>query len=111
MQEHYNAHDPHGHPSARRYVEIAVILAVITAIEVGTYYVQHQLGGLMVPILLVLSVAKFALVAMYFMHLKFDSKLLGWLFVAGIFLAAAVFIALLTDPLSALIHPANRPNG
>ena len=44
------------------------------------------------------------------MHLKFDSKLLSWLFVGGIFLATAVVIALLTDPLSGLMNPI-RPVG
>ncbi len=62
------------HPSSRVYINIAVILAVITAVEVATYYIP-ALAGVIVPILLVLSLAKFVLVVGYFMHLKFDHKM------------------------------------
>ena len=44
----------------------------------------------MIPILFVLSTGKFALVAMYYMHLKFDHKLFTYMFVAGFVLAAFV---------------------
>ena len=57
-----------------------MILTVITAIEVAVFYVP-ALKPMLVPILLVLSAVKFALVAMFYMHLKFDHKLFSWLFV------------------------------
>ncbi len=83
-----------GHPGAREYVIIAVILGVITACEVAVYYME-ALGPILAPILLILSATKFALVAMFFMHLKFDSRLFSSLFVSGLLLAAGVMIALL----------------
>jgi hypothetical protein len=44
-----------------------------------------------------MSAMKFFLVAMWFMHLRFDSKIFRRLFVAGIVLATIVFgIVLLT---------------
>ena len=48
----------HEHPSDRKYVEIAIILTIITAIEVAIYYVEwfHDSGAL-VPTLIVLSLA------------------------------------------------------
>jgi len=78
-----------GHPTAGQYFRIAVILCVITAIEVGIFYLEF-LGHWMIPILFVLSTGKFALVAMYYMHLKFDHKLFTYMFVAGFVLAAFV---------------------
>jgi cytochrome c oxidase subunit 4 len=83
----------HGHPTAQKYVAIGVILAVITAVEVAVYYLN--LGPLLPPILLILSAVKFSLVVMYFMHLKFDSRLFSSLFVGGLLLAGGVLIALL----------------
>ena len=82
-----------GHPTPRTYVTIAAILAVITAIEVAIVMVD-TFGGLLVPILLLLSAGKFALVVGYFMHLKFDSRLFSALFIGGFLLATAVLLAL-----------------
>ena len=44
---------------------------------------------------MVLSVVKFALVAMFFMHLKFDHRLFSTMFVVGVLLATGILIALL----------------
>ncbi|MGH9000835.1 MAG: cytochrome C oxidase subunit IV family protein [Acidimicrobiia bacterium] len=85
-----------GHPSPFKYVGIAVFLAFVTAIEVGLYYLDLA-NGLMVALLMGLALVKFATVAGYFMHLKFDSPMLRRLFVTGIVLAAVVyFIALVS---------------
>jgi cytochrome c oxidase subunit IV len=84
------------HPGPRQYVVIAVILAVITAAEVAIYYVP-ALDDWLVPFLIVFSVLKFILVALYFMHLKFDSLIFRRLFMVGVVLAFIVFtIVLLT---------------
>lgn len=87
-----DAHDDH--PSDWLYVQIAIILAVITAAEVSTYVVDF--GAFMLPALMIMMVAKFALVVMFFMHLRFDHKLFSWVFVAGLVLAVLVYIATLT---------------
>ena len=84
----------HAHPGPREYVRIAIILAVITAAEVAVYYVE-SLRRVLVPMLLIMSVVKFSLVALYFMHLKFDSPLFRRLFVTGIVLAIAVYMVVL----------------
>jgi len=84
------------HPSEKEYIKIAVILSIVTALEVGVYYVP-SLKRLLVPILLTMAVVKFALVAMWFMHLKFDNPLFRRFFVLGLVLALVVFgIALAT---------------
>ena len=83
-----------GHPTAGLYFRIAMILSTVTAIEVGIFYLDW-LGHWIIPVLFVLSAGKFALVAMYYMHLKFDHKIFSILFVGGFMLAATVIIALM----------------
>lgn len=92
--------DDHDHPSDGVYIKIALILGVLTAIEVATYFLE---GGeveasrkILVPIILVIMVIKFAIVALYFMHLKFDDPILSRIFLAGILIALAVFIVMLS---------------
>ena len=99
------AHAPgeHAHPTWQLYVGIAVILFVLTALEVGAYEIAERgmggafgafVSGMVVEILLVLSAVKFALVAMFYMHLKQDSKLFSALFVFPILIAIVVILAL-----------------
>jgi cytochrome c oxidase subunit IV len=78
------------HPTVRNYVVIAVVLAVITALEVLVYYVEAA-AGFLVPMLIVFAFLKFALVVLWFMHLRFDSRLFGRFFVTGLVLAFIVF--------------------
>jgi caa(3)-type oxidase subunit IV len=78
------------HPEPRTYVIVAVILAIVTAIEVALSYAT-ALGDLVVPLLLISAIFKFALVALWFMHLRFDNHLFRRLFVTGIVLALIVF--------------------
>lgn len=85
-------HAEHG-LSTRGYVNIAIILAVITALEVATYYVDF--GPFFMPSLLAMMVAKFVMVVSYFMHLKFDSKIFSFLFYAGLGLGLGVYISAL----------------
>ena len=88
------AHDAADHGmSTRGYINIALILAAITALEVSTYYVDF--GPLFLPSLLIMMVVKFVMVVSYFMHLKFDNKIFSWLFYAGLFLAIGVYVAAL----------------
>ena len=86
----------HAHPNDRTYVGVALILALITGAEVITFYLEDNLGSILVPVLLAMMVVKFVIVAGYFMHLKFDSNLFTRLFVAGVVLAVLVYLAVLT---------------
>lgn len=87
-------HGARAHPSPFKYVAIALILAVVTAIEVAIVY-QDFLKDILVLVLVILSVAKFAVVAMFYMHLRFDNRLFSILFVTGLLLATAVSVTLL----------------
>jgi cytochrome c oxidase subunit 4 len=82
------------HPNALRYVQIALVLAALTALEITVYYVP-QLKGPLVPLLLLLSAVKFALVVLFYMHLKFDNKLFSALFTLGLGMAASLMLGLL----------------
>jgi len=85
----------HEHPSDLQYVKVALVLAAITLAEVLVYYVE-SLEGLLVPILIVMSALKFALVVLWFMHLRFDSRLFRRLFFTGLALALFCYIAFLS---------------
>jgi len=87
------------HPGPRQYVQIAVVLAFVTLLEVLVFYVERGTFGFTIPqvalvlTLIVLMVIKFALVVLWFMHLRFDSPLFKRMFLAGLFLALTVFLA------------------
>ena len=83
-----------GHPTAMTYFKVAMALSVITAIEVGIFYLTW-LGHGIIPILAVLSIAKFALVGMFYMHLKYDHQLFSSMFVAGLVTATGIVLALM----------------
>lgn len=83
----------HDHPSDLRYIGIAIVLAVLTAFEISIEYIDF--GAASTPLLIFLMIAKFALVVLYFMHLKFDSPLFRRMFVIGLLLAIAVYVAML----------------
>lgn len=100
---HHDDHE-HAHPGELTYIKVAAFLALITILEVAIYYIEwmHDTGAL-VPTLLVLSAIKFFMVVSFFMHLKFDHRLLSFWFVAGLFLGAAVILAFMA--LFDLAHP------
>lgn len=83
------------HPSPRKYVAVAVLLAVVTAIEVAIYYIEMS-DALLVTFLLLFALFKFAMVAAWFMHLRFDSHMFRRLFITGIVLALIVFAIVLS---------------
>ena len=94
-QAHHAPVHEHAHPTAGKYVFIAVILTILTAIEVAIFYViPENARALMMITLAVLAIGKFVLVVGWYMHLKFDAKLLTWLFVAGLAVAAATLAGL-----------------
>jgi len=92
----HEAHQ-HQHPSDRSYIVIALILAVITAAEVATYFFDDSLNTTALVILLFpMMIAKFAIVCGWFMHLRYDNPLFKRLFVFGLMLAVAVYLITLT---------------
>ncbi|MGQ0521300.1 MAG: cytochrome C oxidase subunit IV family protein [Actinomycetota bacterium] len=93
--DHGDHGDHGGHPSEAKYIKIALILGVITAVEVLLYYYSFSNEAANNGVLMVLAGAKFVIVAAYFMHLKFDNKILRRLFITGFVLASFCYVAYL----------------
>ncbi len=89
-------HEVHDHPTDRKYVQVAIVLAIVTALEVATYWMESVPGEVLIPLLMVMVVFKFFYVAAWFMHLRFDSPLFTKFFVTGLVLATAVYGVALT---------------
>ena len=117
-------HDPHGHaahghgpattesvnpaghvdvqhhhvefPTWKTYRWVALILTAITVVEVWVYYIPEFVASrLFVPSLLIMSAAKFAIVVMFYMHLRYDHKLFRALFTGPLIIAVLTIISLL----------------
>jgi cytochrome c oxidase subunit 4 len=86
----------HEHPGELTYIKVAVILAIITVIEVAIWYIDwmHE-HHVLVPSLLTLSAIKFVAVVGYFMHLKFDSRLFAYIFGSGLAVSLSIVLALM----------------
>ena len=104
MDPHASTTTEHEHPKAAVYVKIGLVLFVLTALEVGLYeftYGEHAgamgaaIQPFFVPLLLLLSAAKFALVAMFYMHLKQDHRLFSGVFVFPLIIATVIILALI----------------
>ena len=97
---HPGEHHDHG-PSDAFYFKIFWILVAITALEVSTYFWDSWFGRtdtylIAYPMLVILMVVKFGLIASFFMHLRFDRRILTRIFYFGLALALAVYIVALS---------------
>jgi cytochrome c oxidase subunit 4 len=93
-----------GYVSHRKtYFQIFVVLTVLTAIEVGLA-LSHLQRFVMITLLCALAIVKAALVAMYFMHLKFERKTLALVVLTPIVLAGILIIGLMPDSQSWFIN-------
>lgn len=94
------AGDAHHHPGPKQYVAVALVLAVLTALEVALFYLESGVDAITqavtVPALLVLSALKFYLVVAMFMHLRYERRLLSRFFTSGAILAGALYLITLS---------------
>jgi cytochrome c oxidase subunit IV len=91
----HGAHDEH-HPGFSTYWKVALILTIITAIEVAAYYIPALVASpVFVPSLLAMSALKFYIVVAYYMHLKYDHRLFRALFTGPLMVASLTLIGLL----------------
>lgn len=83
----------HAHPTPAQYWKIAVVLAVLTAIEIALFYIDQELelGALNAAILIVLAIAKFIIVVGWYMHLRYEKPLVNRFFTAGFILALSLY--------------------
>jgi cytochrome c oxidase subunit 4 len=94
--DHASDDHAHTHPSDFQYVMIALFLAIVTGAEVVLYYIKGLDFLVLAGLLIVLMIVKFATVAAFFMHLRFDSKLFRRIFITGILLATFVYMVALS---------------
>jgi cytochrome c oxidase subunit IV len=88
----------HQHPN---YMAIFWYLAILTVVEIGVIYLP--LGKFTIGALLcALALAKAVLVAMYFMHLRFETTTLGWIAVTPLAIATLLIFVLLPDGFAVL---------
>ena len=102
---HETEHHGGGHPSLAQYIVIAILLFAITIVEFviimdfpgeAEKVISDALGEPSTTILLfLLSGIKFAIVILFYMHLKFDNKFFFWVFIAGMVLAVMVGLSLI----------------
>jgi cytochrome c oxidase subunit 4 len=90
-EEVAHATDHGAHPTERTYWKIFFFLFAITAVEVLLFYKNLPNVNVNNAALGLLALLKFATVVGYFMHLKFDNRLLRRLFITGLVLATIVY--------------------
>jgi cytochrome c oxidase subunit 4 len=78
----------------RTYLVIGAFLLILTIMEVAVFYIP-ALARVLVPVLILLAIAKLALVAMFYMHLRFDHIWFSYLFVGPMIIAVLLVVALL----------------
>ncbi len=89
-----HGHDDHDVSKFQIYVQIAMLLAVITGVEIAIVYVPFA-KWLIITILFVLSAIKFLFVIFYFMHLRWDKPFCTILFFIGLVIAGGTMWGLL----------------
>ncbi|MEK7778122.1 MAG: cytochrome C oxidase subunit IV family protein [Chloroflexota bacterium] len=82
------------HPGPLTYLKVALVLGALTAIEVAAFYVPAP-QGVRVAFFLLFTGVEFSIVAMFYMHLRYDRRIFAGLFLAGILVATAIIAALL----------------
>ena len=89
--------DSHGHADQNKfwaYVQIAMLLAVITGVEIVAIELPFS-KAFLITSLVVLSVVKFLFVIFYFMHLRWDKMFCTILFFIGLILAGGTMAGLI----------------
>ena len=80
------------HPDKRQYIQIALFLGALTAIEVVLFYLEDTIGaGITRPTLILLSALKFVIVIGWYMHARFEKAMIRGFFTAGFVLAGALY--------------------
>ena len=87
------AAESHKHPN---YMAIFWMLAILTVVEIAVVFLPFGkvVNGTM---LCALAVGKAAVVAMYFMHLKFETRTLGLIAVTPLAIATLLVFVILPD--------------
>jgi cytochrome c oxidase subunit 4 len=101
-----------GHVSPRStYVAVFVTLMVLTGITIGVAFIN--LGPFNFPLALSIAIVKATLVILFFMHVKYSSKLTKLIIATGFFFLLVLFSLTMTDYLSRgwLTYPVSSSAG
>jgi len=80
---------PHG--TQRVYIGVFTVLAVLTALEVAVTYLPVP----RIPVLVPLALTKATLVALFYMHLKYDRRVFSAIFAMGLLVGIGLILALI----------------
>lgn len=80
----------------RQYWVIFVVLGVLTALEVGVAYI-HEHRQVVFATLVALAITKAAFVALFYMHLSWETKVLKWMVAIPLALPALYAVVLITE--------------
>ena len=95
-QHHVVSGEEHTHPTWSIYWKVALILTIITAVEVSAFYIPAwEESRVYVPSMLIMSGAKFAIVVLFYMHLKYDHRLFRALFGGPLIVAVITIVSLM----------------
>ena len=92
MTETHEANDMQApHVRWTKYVIVAVILAIITAIEVTLALGHFLLPALTTVMLIVLTLTKAGMVMAFYMHLKYDTRWYTVVLIFPLFMVVILF--------------------
>lgn len=100
------------HATVKTYIQVALILAVMTVVEVAAFYLPEGIRPprwALLIVLLLLSACKFGIVASFFMHLRYDHRIYAGCFMGGLVVAVSTIVALVAlfrDPSHLSVTPA-----
>lgn len=94
---------PHGHEEIAHVMPLPVLIGVFLALMVLTFLTVaatwFDLGWFNLPIAMAIATVKATLVALYFMHLRYDSPFNGLVFLIAIAFVALFILITLLDTL------------
>ena len=89
--------ETHYHGGPRLYAGVLAALLVLTGITVTASYVDFGSPAVNVVIALAIASIKASLVALYFMHLRYDKPFLSVIFVGGLFFLGLLLMLTMID--------------
>jgi caa(3)-type oxidase subunit IV len=96
MTETHEAKDLQApHVKWTKYVAVAVVLAVITGVEIFLALSHILPAQLTTALLIAFTLSKAALVMLFYMHLKYDSKWYSLALVFPLFMVFVLFVIVL----------------
>ena len=96
MAEH--AHDPHHVVPRKIYYAIFATLMVLTGVTVGVAYID--LGAMNTVVALAIACFKAMIVVLYFMHVKYSTRLIKLTVIAGLYWMGILFVLTMSDYLT-----------